>query len=747
MFRKIADFIAKYPVTVVTGALVLFITAIIFGSSIFNHLSQGNFGANGTESAKVSEILDDKFGHTNVSMVVLVGDKSGGKVGSTEFDVNAQKLLEKIKDTDGVYSVNSFYNTGSTTFVSKDNDKTFFAINFDEGVDASKLSTDLQAKLEANIPAGMTLGFSGQAVIENTFNQQIEHDLKRSEIISFAVLAVLLVVVFRSLVAAFIPLLLGGFTIFVSFLLIRVVSSYTPISQYAINIIIALGLGLAIDYSLLIISRFREELDRNKCDKFKALKETIHTAGHTVFFSGLTVVTCLLSLTVFPMDMLKSMGIGGGIAVAVAMISGLIVLPAILVLLGKKINYLAIGRLRKQQSESVKPSSMWRRITDITMKRPIVVTGFVILVLLMAGAPLLDFNISSMSAKSLPQSSPVRQTLDALADDFPSSSTNGLTVIYQASQLTSEQGITELKSYIAKLSQLPDVVSVDSVVSLPGVPKDQISYMLANPDKAPPALRAQIDNYLQGDTTVININRENDLATYQKDALLAAVRVTPPPEGVSVNVGGSDAIARDQIDAVQKSLPYAAAWIALTIFVILFLMLDSVVLPLKAILLNILSLGTALGAMIWIFQDGHLVGLFGFNTEAGVGITQPIIVFVAAFGLSMDYSAFLYGRIKEEYDKLGDTRKAVAYGLAKTGGIITSAALLMFVVVAAFATSKVADIQQIGVGLSIAVLVDAFIVRITLVPASMAILGKYNWWAPKFMKNLHTRLGLDNTKR
>lgn len=747
MFKRIADFIAKYPVTVVAGALVLFITAIIFGSSIFSHLSQGNFGANGTESAKVSEILDDKFGHTNVSMVVLVGDKSGNKVGSTEFDTNVQKLLGKIKNTEGVYSVNSFYNTGSSVFVSKAGDKTFFAINFNEDVDAGKLSTDLQTRLEENIPAGMTLGFSGQAVIENTFNQQIEHDLKRSEIISFVVLAILLIVVFRSLVAAFIPLLLGGFTIFVSFLLIRVASSYTPISQYAINIIIALGLGLAIDYSLLIISRFREELDRNKGNKAKALKETIHTAGHTVFFSGLTVVTCLLSLTVFPMDMLKSMGIGGGIAVAVAMISGLIVLPAILVLLGKKINYLAIGRLRKQQSEAIKPSSIWHRITDITMKRPIIVTGCAIAILLTASAPLLDFNISSMSVKSLPKSSLVRETLDTLANDFPSSSTNGLTVIYQVNNLASDEGIMELKDYVAKVSQLPNVVSVDSVVSLPGVPKDQISYMLTNPDKVPPALNAQIDNYLQGDTTVININRKNDLATHQKDALLTEVRSLPRASGVSAIVGGSDAIARDEIDAVQKSLPYAVIWIALTIFIILFLMLDSVVLPIKAILSNVLSLGAALGAMIWIFQNGHLAGLFGFNAEAGVGITQPIIVFVAAFGLSMDYSAFLYGRIKEEYDESGDTKKAVANGLAKTGGIITSAALLMFVVVAAFATSKVADIQQIGVGLSIAVLVDAFIVRITLVPASMAILGKYNWWAPKFMKNLHARLGLDNTKR
>lgn len=748
MFKRIAAAISQHPVTVVVLAVLLLAGAGLYGTTVFSRLTSQGFFANGSQSAAVYNGLQNKFSHLDPDVFILIKSKpDSGNVGSVKFDSAAQKVLRKVADTRGVASVTSYYSTGSNMFVSDNHRETYATVYFESNVkDSDKLAHTIRDEVTSGKVDALT---SGQTLMTDDITGQISKDLSKAETISFIILAVLLVLVFRSVIAAAVPLILGGFSILISFLLLRFLSDFTTVSEYAINVIIALGLGLSIDYSLLIVSRFREELVRQKTVK-KALLETIHTAGHTVFFSGFTVIISLLALSFFPIAMLRSMGLGGASAVVAALIAGLIVLPAILTLLGHRINSLAFGSFRRdvRAGKLHAPPRFWYHLTRVTMVRPAIAVVIVLAFLVICGLPILHLQTSSVDERSLPPASPSRQVLSAVKHDFPGSSTASLEIIYQTHNLSSPDSIGKLYDYTVALSKLPHVTSVSGLTALTtGSPselsKSAYQMLIDDPSHAPPAIRSQITRLQRDNSTVITVNRSDNLSLTDQHQIVTEARNLPVPAGASVEVGGEDALSYDQLAAIKARAPYAVAWIVIVICLLMFLMLGSIILPIKAMLLNALSLSVAVGAVTWVFQGGHLAHLFGFNSSAGIDITEPMIILAIAFGLSMDYSVFLYGRIKEEHLKHNDTKKAVAEGLTKTGGIITSAAILLFVVVAAFATSGVAVMQQIGFGLAVAVLVDAFIVRLILVPSTMALLGDICWWAPRGIKKLYHRLNLD----
>lgn len=738
MFRKLANKVTVRAWWILACTLVVLVIAGVFGLKVFSHLDDQGFAAPSSESTRVFNAVRDDFSKGQVDLIVLVTSKDSEGYGDQVFKDRVQAVTAKLVSNTAVARTVDAYTTGNKSMVSKDKHSAYIAVglagNITEQVNEA---VAIRAEFKAHPIAGVDTTMSGQALINNDISEQITKDLTLAETVSFTVLTILLLFVFRGVVAALLPIVLGGFSIIISFLLLYILTQFTTVSQYAINVIIALGLGLSIDYSLLIVARFREELAANKTPAV-ALSDTMHTAGHTVFFSGLTVIICLLSLAIFPLNMLRSMGLGGAVAVLAAMIGGLIILPAALAILGKRINALSFSRAKKKHA---KTDTVWHRVSRPTMDRPIITVLLTLGVLVFAGLPLMGLKLVSVDQKVLPATSQTRQVLDTLHTDFEYQS-SPIQILYKDADLQTAAGLSRLSKYTKELKQVSHVNSVESAVTIPGVnlPESQQKEIVLAAAK-PAQLATYLDSVLTKDSTLITVYTDNkDPFSKQAGHTVMDIRNVKSPSGTVSFVGGETAQQVDQIDVVVKSLPAVAITIVVSICVLMFIMIGSVVIPIKAMLLNLLSLSVALGAVVWIFQDGNLAQLFHFNSDAGINVTQPVIVFAIAFGLSMDYSVFLYSRIREEHEEGFDTREAVTNGLYKTSGTITSAAILLFVVVAAFATSGIAIMQQIGVGLSLAVLVDAFLVRMILVPASMVLLGKWNWWAPKWLHDLREKL-------
>ncbi len=630
--------------------------------------------------------------------------------------------------------------------MSHDQSKTFATINLKgDRNEQTKIFPAIRDELQNQ---SLDIKVGGQAATSAAFTKIIESDLKLAEAISFSILGVLLLLVFRGVVAALLPLLVGGFAILGAFLVTRILVNFTDISQFAINVIIFLGLGLAIDYSLFIVSRFREEL-RASGNVEKAISTTMATAGRTVIFSGITVMISLLALLVFPLGFLKSMGLGGAAAVLVAMLGALILLPAILSRLGTRIYALSFGSVRAERKAihagkfgASERRSVWYRLSRLVMRHPIVVIAATLIPLILAGAPFLHAELQTPDFRSLPKNNEVRLVTESLKNDFPGKPSPIQVVVTSNSSITSPKTINELHAYIKKIESLPRVAGTESLLSaVPGLNAAGYKQLLAQntPDSA--KLKQQFMS-ADGKVSYVNVYYKDGMFDRKTRALVDDIRHLSTSTSLSSHVGGNTAELVDLLAALRTGVPYALALIIVTLFVLLFLMLGSVIIPLKAILLNILSLAASFGAIVWIFQDGHFENILGFESVGAIDANQPILIFAIAFGLSMDYAVFLLSRIKEQYDKIKDTEEAVAEGVQKTGSIITSAALLLIVVVGAFGTSQIPLMKQLAVGLVLAIAIDAVIIRMLLVPASMKLLGRYNWWAPKPLKRLHERLGL-----
>jgi trehalose monomycolate/heme transporter len=716
MFEAWGRFVYRRRRLVLLVAAVVVAAAAVWGTGVFARLqSGGGFTPPGSQSQQASDLATRAFGRDTADVVVLYRSPSL-TVRDPAYRAAVTRSLAALP-TGKVLSYQTYWSTGSPQFVGRGGHETYAALRLAGATDSAQMKTYQAISGEFGAP-GLTTRVGGQIPLEVAINSQVKADIGRAEAISMPVLLVLLLIIFGSFAAAGLPLAIGGIGILGSFAALRLLTLFTDVSIYSINITTILGLGLAIDYGLFMTARFREELG-NQPTVAHALSRTVATAGRTVAVSGVTVAIALASLMLFPETFLRSMGYGGVATVAVDMLAGLTVMPALLAVLGPRVNALRIRDRRSQRRVPLAPadeaSGAWYRIARSVMRRPVAYVVVIIVVLLALGSPFRSITWGGVDARALPASAEPRAVAEALASDFP---VNATTPIEAVVKLTGPAGVAgspaqraALAGYVTRLDQVPGVIA------------------------------GQVTG-VAGDVARVDLRYAANSQSAAARALVARVRAVPPPAGARVYVGGATAGLVDELASLGHTLPWMALVVVLATFVLLFLAFGSVVLPVKAIVMNALSLTATFGAIVWIFQQGHLSGLLRFTPTGTIDPTMPILMLAIIFGLSMDYEVFLLSRVRERYDVTGDNTAAVAGGLQRTGGIITSLALLLVIVVGAFSASGITFIKLMGVGMIIALVVDATIIRVLLVPATMRLLGPANWWAPRPLRRLYARYGL-----
>ncbi|MCU1502805.1 MAG: Integral rane protein, partial [Ilumatobacteraceae bacterium] len=663
--------------------------------------------------------------------VVLLDQARSGDVDAPDVAAAGEQLTTALAGVAGVSQVASYWSLGEAPAMrSLDGTKALIVARIDGGDDeVDARLTSLTAELGGDQGA-VTVTIGGRAAVDADLSNQIGGDLAVAESIAVPITLVLLVLVFGGLIAAGLPLVVALISVAGTFLSLFVIGSLTDVSIYSINLTTALGLGLSIDYSLFIVNRFREELARGTSPR-DAVVRTVETAGRTVAFSAFTVAASLVALLIFPLYFLRSFAYAGISVVLIAAAGAVVSLPALLAVLGHRVDALGVRRHARHGHGGPLRDGFWQRLAQAVMRRPIPIAAGAIALLLVLGAPFLRVAFALPTAESLPKDSPARRFDDRLATEFAADSSESFAIVVP--QLDNATGSAALDAYAQQVSALDDVTQVDT---LTGTYRDGASVAPASARNAAYAAGSR-GAYLAVTPAVEQRSAAGELLVHR-------IRALHPPfaDGVHALVEGSAAQLIDTKAAIADRLPYALGIIALITFVLLFLVFGSLLVPIKAIVLNLLSLTATFGAMVWIFQDGHGAGWLGFTATGSIDTSMPILMFCIAFGLSMDYEVFLLSRIKEEHDCTGDNTRAVAVGLERTGRIVTAAAALLAVTFLAFATSGVTFIKMFGLGLALAVVMDATIIRGLLVPAFMRLAGDANWWAPAWMRRIHARIGI-----
>jgi RND superfamily putative drug exporter len=684
-----------------------------WGTGVFASMTDSGFETPDSESARALTQIEETVGRGGTDVVVLYRH-GGATVDDPAYRAAVEEHLADLP-REQVAGVTTYWSAGEAQqLVTRDRTSTYAVLQL-VGADEDAVMESYEA-VEPQLrdaPAGLSVRLGGNEAIGSDITNQVGEDIARAEMISLPIVLVLLVVIFGGLTAASLPLAIGGLAILGSFTLLRLLSMVTDVSVFSINIVTMLGLGLAIDYALFVVSRFREEMGRTGATVEDALVRTMSTAGRTVAFSGITVAIALASLLFFPQVFLRSMGFGGMAAVLVAMVGALTVLPALLAMLGHRVDSLRVPLLRRRRSAAKRAvvadhHGVWYRLAHSVMRRPVAYVAVIVPLLLILGSPFLRVEFGGVDHRALPAGTESRVVSETLLRDFPGGSTTTIDAVVTAVGGVDDAALT---SYVEQLRALPGVTAAE--------------------------VTGQV-----GPTAQVSVRHAFEGLSPEARALVAEVRAVPAPTGAEVLVGGRAAELRDLLSSLSGTLPWMGLFMVGVTLVLLFLAFGSVVLPIKAVVMNVLSLSASFGALVWIFQDGHLSGWLGFTSTGFIEATQPILMLAIAFGLSMDYEVFLLSRIREQWDRTGDNALAVATGLQRTGKIITSAALLLMVVIGAFSTSGIVFIKMIGVGMIIAILVDATIVRALLVPASMRLLGRWNWWAPRPLARFWDRYGL-----
>ena len=709
MFELLTNLADRRAWIVVVLAVMFAGFAGYFGGPVAGLLTDdsSNFEDPASESVAAEKTLA-RAADANPGADIVALIEVGSDVTSPAGREKVSNVAEAIGNDPGVAQVLTYRETGDGAWISDDGDATYVVASFDPDADGDAAARRLQKEFAGD--EDVTLG--GEALVGPQVGEIVGEDLARAEMLAFPILFVLLLWVFRGFVAALLPLVIGVIAVVGTFVGLRVVATeVTPLSVYALNLVTGLGLGLAIDYSLFIVSRYREEIARTGPGR-EAIYRTLSTAGRTVLFSSLTVAAALAALLVFPLRFLYSMGVGGMIVSLVAAFAALVVLPAILSLLGERVNALSFGRWRRaadQEARSVS-TSPWYRLANAVMRRPATVAAATTVLLITLSLPFLGIRFTAVDADVLPKETPARQVADALDNEFPGNGASPLQIAVKAKGDTTRETLANLEDYVADLGDLPNV---DSVV--------------------PP-------RPVGDDVWRIDVVPEKGTYSGASLALVGDVRALESP--YTVEVGGESASFVDQQASLAGSIPYALAIVFASTLVLLFLFTGSVVLPFKTLIMNVLTVGATFGILVWIFQVGRLEGLLGYESQKALESTQPVLILIIAFALSTDYGVFLLSRIKEAREDSLDDAEAVAVGVGRTGRIITSAALLFCVAIGAFATSQIVFIKELGVGAALAVIIDATIVRALLVPSLMKLLGRRNWWSPRPLQRLHGLIDL-----
>ncbi|HZA76718.1 MAG TPA: MMPL family transporter [Acidimicrobiales bacterium] len=738
MLTRFARLSTRHARAVVIAAVLVFAVAGAIGGGVADHLTSGGFEDPSSESERADEALAERF-DTGVPNLLLLVTGDGGDVDDPAVAAAGQALTEELAAEEGVADVVSYWSEGNASPLRNDDGSRALVVARVEGNDdqVEDRVTELAPRYERTAAdGGVDVEVGGFAEVFHEVGDTIEEDLVRAEMIALPITLVLLILVFGSVVAASLPLVVGVMSIVGTFFVLRGLAALTDVSIYALNLTTALGLGLAIDYSLFVVSRYREELRAGHAPRVAATR-TVRTAGRTVAFSALTVAASLCAMLVFPIAFLRSFAYAG---VAVALLAGVfsvVVLPAILVLLGHRVNALTLWR----RSVTPPEEGFWHRVATVVMRRPIPIATVVVALLLVLGAPFLGLRLASPDDRVLPESADVRQVHDVIREEFSSEEAGALSVVAPDVPNAVPGLWNQVDDYAASLAVLPGVSRVDAATGTycgAGIAAElgcEPGQLVLPPDSSPRYAGFSAD----GATYVSVVPAVEPMSEAGED-LVHDVRDADAPWDVLVT--GQSASLVDTNQSLFDRLPWALGMVAVITAVLLFMMFGSVVIPAKAIVLNLLSLTATFGSMVWIFQDGNLSGLLDFTATGSLNAAMPILMFCVAFGLSMDYEVFLLSRIKEEHDNGSDSVRSVAVGLERTGRIVTAAAVLIAVVMAAFATSRVSFITMFGVGLTLAVLLDAFLIRGTLVPAFMRLAGDWNWWAPGPLRRFHDRWGV-----
>jgi len=695
MLDRLANLAGGHPKRVLIVAGVFFLLAGALGAGVADRLDPYGADDPDKESFIAKEQLE-AAGYRDPQAIVLID----ADLTTPEGEQRVQEVTRTVTGIEGVRAATGFLDTKSNAFVSDDGQSTYLAVQLDATQDDEIQESGELLVSELEGEEGVLVG--GNAVAQQQINENVESDLQRAEMLAFPILFLLSLLFFRSFVAALLPLLIGGLAIVSTFLLLTVASELGSISIFALNLVTGLGLGLAIDYSLFVVSRYREEIAKTGAG-MQALRRTMATAGRTVAYSSITVAGALAALTVFPQRFLYSMGIGGALVALAAAVIALTVLPAILALLGERVNSLSPKFLQRRAEADSRPASkgFWYRLSRTVMRIPGRIALGSAAFLIALGIPFFSIEFTSVDAQVLPEDTSARQVDDQLRADFPPFHDS-------PSQLYFEGSGASARVVASQAKRLEGVAEVSA------------------PQR------------LEGDAWAIEVISDQAPLDESSQDLVAALRGL---DGDAL-VTGFTANFVDLQESLVEHLPLVLAIVCLVTFVVLFLMTGSVVLPIKQLVMNFLGLSAVFGILVLIFQDGRFEGLLGYDSQGGLESTQPLLLFAVAFGLSTDYGVFLLSRIKEARDGGASDSESVAIGLERTGRIVTAAALLFCIAIGSFVTSEIIFIKEVGLGTALAVLIDATIIRALLVPSLMEMLGKWNWWAPAPLRRLHGRFGL-----
>jgi RND superfamily putative drug exporter len=703
MYSLLGRAVIKARWFIVAGIAAVFAIGATWGLGVFDEFTDGGYVSQDSRSVVDAEAIEEEFGSIGADVVVLY-ESDTLTADDPAFAEAVQGAVADIDALDEVKSVTSYYDTQLPSFVSEDGHATYAAVSLSGASDEELAGVyeSIEDELrDAGDTGDLTVSLGGGAAIFADLNEQVQHDLEIAEMISMPILLLIMIVVFGALVAASLPLLIGGMSILGGFAITRVITEFTDVSVFAANVITIIGLGMSIDYSLFVLRRFREELAHGR-DKRAAVLNTVATAGRTVMVSGIIIVLSMGGLLLVDVPFLHGIAYGVMSAVGVAMLSALVALPAVLYLLGDRVDK---GRLPWRKHKQPKTDSgFWHGLAAGVMRRPVLVLLPVLAFMALLASPILGVQFGGVDERDMPKDAESRVVTETIAADFPGGGEERFQVMVTGGQ----EAAAEATEALLALDNVDDVV---------------------------PAAEPTADAFL------FDVLYDLDPFSADARALIEDARAIEI-DGADLYVTGGASDRVDMLDAIGEGLPYMLGYIVIVTMAVLFLAFGSIVLPVKAVLMNAVSLGAALGIVVWIFQEGHLSGLLDFTPSGYIDPSNLLLMIALLFALATDYEVFLLSRVREEWDKGADNRTAVLRGMQSTGSIITAAALILIVVVGAFAFSGITFMKMIGLGMAIAIFLDATVVRMLLVPATMRLLGRANWWVPGPLARLYSKYGI-----
>lgn len=730
MFYHLGLFACRYRWAIIAAWAFALAFGLSLAPRVGSVLQAGGFSNARSEGSQGVGLLHQELG-TSLSALTVVFTSTHLAAQDPQFLREMERVLDSLRNHPKVSEIYTYADTGNPHLIAPSGHTTYAVVGLDAPIaPAQRLLPELKALLPASsLQVFVTGGPAAYADVELVSHR----DLQRAEQVSFPLALVALVLVFGGVVAGGIPILVGGISVLVTLALVFLLAQVTDMSIFVQNIATMLGLGISIDYALLMVSRFREELPGAALEQ--AIARTMATAGKAVFFSGVTVLLGLLGLLTFDYMMLRSLGAGGALVVVVSVAGALTLAPALLSVLGHRVNSLTVLRAGGPASGN----GLWHRVAGLVAKRPLAVFLGVLALLLLLGLPFLRVRMGAPDITILPRDVESRQGFDLLRQEFGAGEVAPIFVVVEAQDsIFRQEHVGSLYDFSRALEALPGVVRVESLVNLDlAITRGQYQLLYAEPGRiSDPTVLRSLKRLAGGRVASFSVVTEHGPVSQEAKALVQRIRGLSAGPGLKTYVGGAAAELMDIVGDLYTAFPRALALIVVTTYLALMVLFRSVVLPAKAVLMDTFSILASYGALVLIFQDGLLHGFLGFTPEGFVDATVPIVMFCVLFGLSMDYEVFMLSRIKESYDSLGDNRAAIAVGLERTGRIVTSAALIIVVVAGSFAFADIIVIKALGIGMSLAIFLDATVVRGLLVPSTMHLLGKWNWWSPRWLQRL-----------